>query len=305
LEEVDPGWLAHYAKTLGVDRTGYYRTPSRRLALDANTLEQVRLAHSEHPFYGVRRLSIHLNWSINKTRRARKLAGIRVPSRSKKYKYGKATKPEIAAPQNMLHKFATLKDITRPQAGMSYSGMVDAEAWVQDFTYLWFEHSFHYLATVMSLKTRQIVGWRLGTNHTSDLTHSALLDALSKHSSPNILHSDQGSEYLSYKHRDLCNKMEITLSCSAKSSPWQNGYMERWYGGFKLELGSILKYPDLAHLNEAIALQIHYYNTKRIHTALKMSPSAYADSLMDKKINPKSKLNLDQRIDRVLQKMGA
>jgi putative transposase len=280
LDEVDPGWLAHYAKTLGVDRTGYYRTPSRRLRLNVNAIEQIRLAHDDHPYYGVRRLSIHLNWSINKTRRARTLAGIVVASRSKKYKYG---------------KFATLKDITRPQAGMSYSGMVDAEAWVQDFTYLWFEHSFHYLATVMSLKTRQIVGWRLGTNHTSDLTHSALLDALSKHSSPNILHSDQGSEYLSYKHRDLCNKMEITLSCSRRASPWQNGYMERWYGGFKLELGSILKYPDLAHLNEAIALQIHYYNTKRIHTALRMSPAAYAASLTSKHL----------RIDRVLQNVGA
>ena len=160
--------------------------------------------------------------------------------------------------------------------------MVDSGGWVQDFTYLWFERSHHYLAVVLDLKTRQIVGWRLGTNHSSELTYSALLDALSKHYPPNILHSDQGSEYLSYKHQLLCDKMEITLSCSAKSSPWQNGFMERWFGNFKLELGSLTKYKDLAQLHEALALQIHYYNTKRIHSALKMSPAAYAASLIER-----------------------
>ena len=73
--------------------------------------------------------------------------------------------------------------------------------------------------------------------------------------------------------------MEITLSASDKASPWQNGFMERWFGNFKLELDSLNRLKDIAELHEAIALQIHYYNTKRIHSALKMSPAAYAASL--------------------------
>lgn len=157
--------------------------------------------------------------------------------------------------------------------------MVLAEAWVQDFTYLWFQRSWHYLAVVISLKTREVVGWRLGLRHSSELTHEALLDALSKHPSPAILHSDQGSEYLSYKHQELCQRMEIQLSCSKRASPWQNGFMERWFGNFKLELGSPNQHKDLPQLYEAIALKIHYYNTQRIHTALGMSPAAYAASL--------------------------
>jgi putative transposase len=165
---------------------------------------------------------------------------------------------------------------------MRYTGMTESGGWVQDFTYLWFDGRMHYLAAILDLKTRQIVGWQLGLRHTSELTHMAVLDALSKHSSPSILHSDQGSEYLSYKHRDLCNKMEITLSCSTKASPWQNGYMERYFGSLKLELGKLTKYKDISHLYEAIALTIYYYNNKRIHTALKMSPAAYAASLITK-----------------------
>jgi putative transposase len=150
---------------------------------------------------------------------------------------------------------------------------------------------------VLDLKTRQIVGWQFGMSHSSTLTYSALLDALSKHDPPSIVHSDQGSEYLSYKHKELCDKMEITLSCSTKASPWQNGFMERWYGNFKLELGLLTKYHDIAKLHEAIALQIHYYNTKRIHTALKMSPAAYAARLKQ------SSFLSAKRIDKVLQKV--
>lgn len=163
---------------------------------------------------------------------------------------------------------------------MSYAGMTNSGGWVQDFTYLWFDRKWHYLAVVLDLKTRQVVGWRLGLHHSSELTYIALLDALSKHSPPTILHSDQGSEYLSYKHQLICQKMEIILSCSTKSSPWQNGFMERFFGSFKTELGLLNQYKDLEHLHEAIALTIHYYNTKRIHTALKMSPVAYATTLI-------------------------
>ena len=265
---------------LGVDRTGHYRPATAQQAADAASVQQLLLVHVTHPFYGVRRLAIHLDWSENKTRRIRDLARVRIPRAGKRYKYGQGSKAEVAAPLNILQRYARFKNEARPQDGMDYRGMVDAEAWVQDFTYLWFEQSFCYLAVVLSLKTRQVVGWRLGTNHSSELTHSALLDALSKHHAPAILHSDQGSEYLSHRHQLLCERLEIQFSASNKASPWQNGFMERWFGGLKQELPPLSQLDGLAQLHETIAMYIHYYNTKRIHTALKMSPAAYAASLM-------------------------
>jgi transposase InsO family protein len=147
--------------------------------------------------------------------------------------------------------------------------MVNAHAWAQDFTHVRFGGEEHYLAVVLDLETRQVVGWRLGTRHSSELTLAAVLDALSKYPAPAILHSDQGSEYLSYKHQELCSRMEITLSCSKRASPWQNGFMERWFGNFKLELGNPTNHRDVAELHEAIALKIFYYNTKRIHDSTK------------------------------------
>lgn len=214
-----------------------------------------------------------------KTRRIRNLAGIVVPTASKKHRHRRGM-PEIKAAPNILGRHARFKNEARPQDGMSYAGMTNIGAWVQDFTYLKFQGAWYYLAVVLNVETRQIVGWRLGATHSSELTYAAMLDALSKYPPPTILHSDQGSEYLSYKHRDLCQRYEIQLSCSAPASPWQNGFMERWFGGFKLELGPLTKFRDLDRLHEGIASQMYYYNTKRIHTALKMSPAAYAASLI-------------------------
>ena len=263
---------------LGVGRSSLYRHTGELPARDKQDIAVLRTAHEMHPFYGTRRLALHLGWNRKKAQRIRKLAGVVVPSPSKKRR-GHAGKAEISAPPNILQRYARFRNELRPQDGLDYRDMVTARAWVQDFTYLWFEKRWRYLAVVLDLKTRQVVGWCLGTRHTSELTLAALLDALRKYPPPAILHSDQGSEYLSYRHQLVCEQYEIQLSASNKASPWQNGYMERWFGGFKPELGSLTHYRDVAELHEAIALQIHYYNTERIHLALKMSPAAYAATL--------------------------
>jgi transposase InsO family protein len=264
------------------------------LRLKEGSIAALIAAHQEHPFYGVRRLALHLHWNQKKVRRIRNAAGIVIPVATKKRRTGKRGVAEISAPPNILQRYATFRNIARPQDGMDYSGMVDSGGWVQDFTYLWFQGRWHYLAVVLDLKTRRVMGWSLGLSHTSELTLAAVQDALRKYPPPTILHSDQGTEYLSYKHQLLCDRFGIQLSASAKSSPWQNGYMERWFGNFKLELGSLKQFTDLAQLHEAIALQLHYYNTERIHLALGMSPAAYAASLIPLKSS-----------DRVLQKRGA
>lgn len=244
------------------------------------------------------RLAIHLGWSEDKTRRVRNLTSIVVPTASKKHRYRKGGKPEISPAPNVLGQYATFKDPSRPQDGMSYQGMAHVDAWVQDFTYLKFQNAWYYLAVALEVETRRILGWKLGASHSSELTYEAVLDALSKYPPPRILHSDQGTEYLSYKHRDLCDSLKIQLSCSAPGKPWQNGFMERWFGGFKLELGSFTRFDHLDKFHEGIAMQVYYYNHQRIHTALRMSPAAYAASLMA--ATPQT----TESLDKVLQKTG-
>jgi transposase InsO family protein len=222
---------------------------------------------------------LYLGWSKNKARRIRRLAGVRVAYPRKKYRsYG--GKPEIMAPANHLHTYALFKDVTRPQDGMDYRAMPqEANAWVQDFTYLRIRSGMFYLALVMDLSTREVLGWKLGTNHSSMLTHTALIQALRSNPPPSLLHSDRGSEYLSERHAATCIRFGIRLSASRPGSPWQNGFMERCIKSIKEELGSLSNYNDIAELYVGVAHAIDYYNNDRIHTALKMSPRNYAKTL--------------------------
>lgn len=190
-----------------------------------------------------------------------KAQGIPPPVRRKKYvKASNGTKP---APPN------TLKDEALIAAYPHH-------IWAEDFTYLWFQGRFYYLATVIDLYSRQIVGWALGKRHDTTLMTAALMDTVSRHPTPTILHNDRGSEYLSRQYRTICASLEIAMSASAPGSPWENGFQESFYNNFKLELGNLNQHDNEGQLLEAIALQLHYYNTKRIHSALNTNPAAYA-----------------------------
>lgn len=259
-----------------------YSQPIAQRHKDNQAILELKAAHVRHPLYGVRRLCLYLDWSQNKTRRIRKLAGVTAVKPHKRYR-GYKGQAEINAPDNHLHSYALFKDTSRPQDGMDYSPMtLKANAWVQDFTYLRIRSGLFYLALVMDLSTREILSWKLGTNHSSELTHVALIQALRANPSPSILHSDRGSEYLSERHQNTCDRFEIRISASKPGSPWQNGFMERCIKSLKEELGSLATYQTIDELYVGITNTISYYNNDRIHTSLKMSPAAYAASLKPK-----------------------
>jgi putative transposase len=260
-------------------RSSIYSKPTKQAERDKQAISELKAVHEANPYYGVARFAIELGWTEKKARRIRNLSGITAAKRTRKHRKALGV-AEVSAPTNALKPYADFKDVNRPQDGQSYARMVESGAWVQDFTHIWFRGMWIYVATVLDLKTRRIVGWSVGLRHDKGLVHRAVLDALSKYRPPPILHSDQGSEYLSYLLRDLCDKLEIELSCSDKGSPWQNGFKERFYGTFKDELGPTTRFKDLSELHEGIAMTIYYYNHKRIHTALKMSPAAYAASII-------------------------
>lgn len=283
------------AKAVGIGRTSLYCIPTIQESKDSQAKRELKAAHYQHPLYGVRRLALYLGWGENKTRRIRLLAGVDAQRLRTKYRSYKG-KAEVLAPSNHLHSYALFKDEARPQDGMNYSPMAqEANAWVQDFTYLRIRSGMFYLALVMDLTTREILSWKLGTNHSSMLTHVALIQALRSNPSPSILHSDRGSEYLSERHAATCTRFGIQLSASRPGSPWQNGYMERCIKTVKEELGPLAKFQNIDSLYIGVANAIYYYNNERIHTSLKMSPRAYAKTIR----RPKKLLN------RVFAKVGA
>jgi transposase InsO family protein len=148
--------------------------------------------------------------------------------------------------------------------------------WAGDFTYLWLLGQFWYVATVIDVYTREIIGWHIANHHTTALISEAFMDAVRRSgTAPRWFHSDQGSEYVSGTYGLVLQAYDTIPSHSKKSSPWQNGYQESFYSNFKLELGNPQRFNQIGELMEAVHQQMHYYNMRRIHTSLRMSPLAF------------------------------
>ncbi len=151
------------------------------------------------------------------------------------------------------------------------------DIWVADFTYIPYRGKFLYLATVMDLFAREIVGATVMANHSVMLVLQALFAAVERHPHPAIFHSDNGLEYGSKVFTKALRELNIQISRSAKSSPWENGYQESFYAQFKVDLGDPNRFRTLGELVYEIHHLIWNYSHRRIHSALKMPPAAFAD----------------------------
>lgn len=249
------------ARELGVSRQSLYYTP-KLPAKDMVLKTAIENVMKDNQAYGPKRIAIELG--VNKKRVGRVMKLFNLTVRRKRRKKPHKEKDIGVEPMNIPNRIQGLV--------VSTVGV----AWISDFTYLPYQGRFVYLATVEDIFTRQILGWTVSIRHTADLVTEALFDALSRHRKPEIFHSDQGSEYRSDLFLGTLEREHILASMSAKASPWQNGYKESFYSQFKLELGHPDCYETMGELIEAIAIQIHYYNTRRIHTALKCAPNIFA-----------------------------
>lgn len=227
--------------------------------------------NADHAGYGYRRLAIALEWSVPKTRRLMAVADVMVLGVRRKRPFVHTTTAEPQTVPAIRRNLLRERNLTAAHLH---------HIWAEDFTHLWFQGRWYYLATVIDLYSRQAVGWSLSEHHDTDLITAALLDALSRYPPPAILHQDQGSEYCSERYDILAASLGSELSFSDKGSPWQNGFQESFYRPFKLELDAkhLDRFADLGQLTEAIAGQMHYYNTERIHSALNLPPYAFAVS---------------------------
>ncbi len=251
------------AKKLGVSIASLYYE-HKRPAVDEEVKNQIETILTQNPAYGHKRVALALK--LNKKRILRVMKKYNIKPYRRRFKKP-IKKADFGRPKARYENLVKDMTLARPN-----------QVWACDFTYIRYKDRFLYLATVEDLFTREVVGVDIARFHTKELVLGALEDALSKHPPPEILHSDQGSEYDSDAYTEFAKRLGIEISMSAKASPWQNGYKESFYSHFKLECGDLERFADIAELIEYIYQQIWYHNNERIHTALKTSPSKYRDS---------------------------
>jgi putative transposase len=246
------------ARLLGLSRSSLYYRP-KQLKKDWALKAEIEEALHNYPSYGHKRLAIHLKINKKRALRVMRLFGVK-PYRRRGRRWRKT--------KNLSEIYPNLLLKTMPQ----YPNHI----WASDFTRLNYKGKVLHLATVIDILTREIVGLSVSVSHGAYLTINALLSALNQRPPPEIIHSDQGSEYKSKIYTDLAESLGIKVSMSRKASPWENGYQEAFYSQFKIDLGDPNRFESLGELIAEIYQTIHIYNTQRIHSVLKTSPRNYA-----------------------------
>lgn len=237
----------------------YYR---KRLPEKDRVLRiRIEEALKYHPSYGHRRLALHLQVNKKRVIRVMRLFGLK-PYRRRGRKFRKSEAIKVRGYPNLT-----------PGLLPSREGML----WAADFTYLPFKKSFVYLATVMDVFTREVVGWSVMTNHGASLVLQAFLNAIAAHGRPRIFHSDNGREYAAKAMVTALADVGVFISRTAPASPWENAFQESFFSQFKIDLGDPQRHGTLGELVYAIHRQVWEYNHERIHLALKMPPKRFAE----------------------------
>lgn len=193
---------------------------------------------------------------IKRVQRLMKKAGIQSKI-TKKFVVAKNSKHSHQVAENLLERnFRTdKKDI----------------AWVTDTTFIHTREGWLYLATVMDLYSRKIIGWSMGERNNRTLVCNALLMALwrRKHPKGVIVHSDQGSTYASNDYQALLKEKKLVCSMSRRGNCWDNAVAESFYGSLKNEWVNWEDYATRDQAKKSIFNYIEvFYNRKRRHSYL-------------------------------------
>jgi putative transposase len=247
--------LTRQAKALGISRGSVYYLPRALSDADEALMRRIDRLHLEHPFAGARMLRDLLNQDGFKVGRKhvatlmRKMgieAIYRKPNTSRRH-------PKHPVYPYLLHGLA----ITRPN-----------QVWTMDITYLPMARGHVYLAAVMDWATRKVLAWRVSITMDTAFCLEALDEALSRHGTPEIMNTDQGSQFASAAFVGRLQDEEIRISMDGKGSWRDNVFIERLWKSVKYEEVYLKAYDSVSAAKHGIGNYFDFYNTRRPHSSL-------------------------------------
>ncbi len=265
-------------RVFGVSKSGYYawvRRPESQRSLDDDKLgNEIERVHKESKqTYGSPR--IHAELRSNGIRCGRKRVARLMrdrdlsPKSAKKFKVTTDSGHKLPVAENLLDQKFEQQDCN--------------QTWAADITYVWTGQGWLYLAVVLDLFSRRVVGWSMQRTMTRDLVLSALKMAIgSRRPGSNLLHhSDRGSQYASGDYQQMLGRFGITCSMSRKGNCWDNAPVESFFATLKRELVHHKYYHTRDEARADIFEYIEsWYNRKRLHSSLGyMSPCDYETKL--------------------------
>ena len=150
------------------------------------------------------------------------------------------------------------------------------QSWAADITALPIRAGWCYLAVVLDLGSRRVVGWALRESLETELVLAALHVALGARSAPQLHHSDRETQYASHAYRQLLATRGIDVSMSRVGNCWDNAAVESFFSSLKAELVARARFANAREAESAVAAYLRFYNHQRLHSALGyQSPAQY------------------------------
>ena len=270
---------AHYpvkmlCSVLGVSRSGYYawerRGPSSRELEDRELLQEIRRVHVRHRGrYGSPRVWRELRRSghrigCKRVERLMRENGI-VARPRRRFRVTTESDHGLARCRNLL---ARAFDVERVN-----------DVWAADLTYLDTIEGWLYLAVILDLASRRVIGWSMSDSMESSIAIDALEMALDGREPPRMHHSDQGVQYASARYQALLSEHHITPSMSRRGDCWDNAPVESFFATLKAECPELDYRPTKQQARSTVFEYIEaYYNRQRLHSTLDyLTPIEYEE----------------------------
>jgi transposase InsO family protein len=265
-------------EVLGVSRGGYYswrsRAESQRVREDRQLLPRIRAAFREsHRSYGSPRVHAELREEgirCGRHRVARLMRQDQLQARVRR-RFKSTTQSchaHTVAPNELQRQFKVA---------------VPNTCWAADITYIWTQEGWLYLAVLLDLCSRRIVGWAVSDRLTEELSLKALEQAHAHRRPPAGLlhHSDRGSQYAALRYRDRLARYGMRASMSRRGDCWDNAVVESFFSSLKTELFAGRRWPETRQQarRELFEYLEIFYNRKRRHSALGyLSPNRFEEN---------------------------
>ncbi len=244
------------AKAAGIARSTVYYLPRPASAADLELMRQIDRLHLEFPFAGARMLQGLLAANGSKAGRRHVKTLMKRMGIEALYRRPRTTKPE---PGHRIYPYLLRgMEIVRPN-----------QAWAMDITYIPMAKGFVYLAAVLDWFSRRVLSWRVSITMEADFCVEALEEALGRHGKPEIVNTDQGSQFTGAAFIGVLTKHEIKISMDGKAAWRDNVFVERLWRSVKYEEVYLHAYDSVPEARASIGRYLDRYNRASEH------PSGY------------------------------
>ena len=261
-------WPAAWmCEALGVSRGGFHgwltRARSARGRRDEDLAAKVRASFlASDRTYGARRvwhdmIADGLVCGLHRIERLMRQQGLRARPRRRRLPPDPGERQATAVAANMLDR--------------SFQAPAPNRKWIADFTYIWTAEGWLYVAAVLDLFSRRVVGWSMSASMTAQLVADALTMAIWRRGKPQALlhHSDRGSQYTSAQFQRLLADHGVTCSMSRSGNVWDNAAMESFFSSLKTERTARRTYRTRDEARADVFDYVErFYNPRRRHSTL-------------------------------------